>query len=284
MAHESPTVALFVTCLVDLFRPTVGFAAVKLLEDAGCKVTVPRAQTCCGQPAFNSGDRKSATGIAKSVIRQFEAFDYVVAPSGSCAGMIIKHYPDLFEPASKWRPRAEALAAKTHELVSFIVDVMDRGSVVTRLDASCTYHDSCSGLRELGIKEQPRSLLHSVFGLELREMEETEVCCGFGGAFCVKYPEISNQMVSRKADNANATGADMLLAGDMGCLMNIAGKLLRDGSLMEVRHVAEVLAGMVDTPAIGRTPRLGDIPIEAARDRSGPEPSPVPARQIEQEA
>lgn len=282
MVKEPPTVALFVTCLVDLFRPTVGFAAVKLLEDAGCKVTVPRAQTCCGQPAFNSGDRKSAIGIAKSVIRSFESYDYVVAPSGSCSGMIIKHYPDLFEKDARWRSRAEALAVKTHELLSFLCDVMGRRSVVTRLNASCTYHDSCSSLRELGIKDQPRSLLHSVFGLELREMEETEACCGFGGAFCVKYPEISNQMVSRKAGNAEATGADMLLAGDMGCLMNIAGKLLREGSTMEVRHVAEVLAGMIDTPAIGRTPRLGDVPIESAPARGGLEP--VPARQIEQEA
>lgn len=284
MAENTPNVALFVTCLVDLFRPTVGFAAVKLLEDAGCKVTVPRAQTCCGQPAFNSGDRKSALGIAKSVIKNFEAFDYVVAPSGSCGGMIAKHYPELFAGDKKWGPRAEALAAKTHELTSFLVDVMQRKAVVTRLDASCTYHDSCAGLRELGVKEQPRALLHSVFGLELRELEQTEVCCGFGGTFCVKYPDISNEMVSRKAENAAETGAEMLLAGDMGCLMNIAGKLLRDGSEIEVRHVAEVLAGMLDTPAIGRANEAAGIPVEVEKAPVDPGAAPAPARESVQGA
>ncbi len=275
--QESPTVALFVTCLVDLFRPTVGFAAVKLLEDAGCRVEVPAAQTCCGQPAFNSGDRKSARGIAKSVIKKFESFDYVVAPSGSCGGMIIKHYPELFEGDEKWEARAEALAARTHELTSFLIDVMGRRAVDTRLSATCTYHDSCSSLRELGVKEQPRTLLNSVFGLELKELEQTEVCCGFGGTFCVKYPEISNAMVSKKASHAEATGAEMLLAGDLGCLFNIAGKLLRNGSKMDVRHVAEVLAGMTDTPPIGRPPRRGDIPVEGGAKKASSAPTAIPA-------
>jgi L-lactate dehydrogenase complex protein LldE len=245
-----PRVALFVTCLVDLFRPSVGFAAVKLLEQAGCTVEVPEAQTCCGQPAYNSGDRASTRAIALQVIDAFEGYDHVVAPSGSCAGMMIKHYPTLFDAGSRDRERAEALSARTHELVSFLVDVMGRTAVEARFDGTVTYHDSCSGLRELGIADQPRTLLASVEGLTLTEMKDTEVCCGFGGTFCVKYPDISNAMVGRKTENISATGADLLLAGDLGCLMNMAGKLARDGGKTQVRHVAEVLADMTDEPAI----------------------------------
>lgn len=243
------TVALFATCLVDTIRPSVGFAAAKLLENAGCEVVVP-TQTCCGQPAFNSGDEKSARRIARQTIRRFEKFEAVVVPSGSCAGMIIRHYAELFPIGSRWHQKAENLAAKTHELVSFLTDVLGVETVTTALSKTVTYHDSCSGLRELGIKTQPRKLLASVEGLELKEMDNADVCCGFGGTFCVKYPEISNDMVSKKTDNILATEADMLLAGDLGCLMNMAGKLSREGKTIEVRHVAEVLAGMTDTPAI----------------------------------
>lgn len=248
-----PRVALFVTCLVDLFRPTVGFAAVKLLEDAGCDVVVPAAQTCCGQPAFNSGDRKDARAIAEQVIATFEAHDYVVVPSGSCGGMVKLHYPELFTDDPTWRDRAEKLSAKTFELVSFLTDVLGVTGVGAHYDGSVTYHDSCSGLRELGVKAQPRRLLATVEGLEMKEMAEADVCCGFGGLFCVKYPDLSNAIVEKKVENVRASGAGTLLAGDMGCLLNMAGKLKRAGSEVEVRHVAEVLAGMGDGPAIGGT-------------------------------
>ncbi|MBI3113982.1 MAG: (Fe-S)-binding protein [Rhodospirillales bacterium] len=250
-------VGLFVTCLVDLTRPCVGFAAVKLLEDAGCVVAVPASQTCCGQPAYNSGDSRDACAIAAQVIEAFEGFDYVVAPSGSCAGMIKVHYPRLFADDPAMANRAQALAARTHELVSFLVDVLKSDAVAASYAGTVTYHDSCSGLRELGIKAQPRVLLGKINGLTLKEGRETEVCCGFGGLFCVKYPDISGRMVDSKIDDILATGADTLLAGDLGCLINIAGRLSRRGSGVRVRHVAEVLAEMTETPAIGAAPGGG---------------------------
>lgn len=244
-------VALFVTCLVDLFRPSVGFAAIKLLEDAGCAVEVPPLQVCCGQPAYNSGDRATTRAIAAQVIDAFEGYDAVVAPSGSCGGMLAHHYPALFEDDQVLKARAENLARRSHELVSFLVDVLGVKSVAARFDGAVTYHDSCSGLRELGVKEQPRRLLDSVKGLRLKEMKTPEVCCGFGGTFCVKYPEISNAMVTEKSSDIAQSGADTVLAGDLGCLMNMAGKLQRLGSPVRVRHVAEVLADMAGLAAIG---------------------------------
>jgi L-lactate dehydrogenase complex protein LldE len=250
-----PRVALFVTCLVDLFRPSVGFAAVKLLEDAGCTVEVPRAQTCCGQPAYNSGDRAAAKAIARQVVAAFEPYDHVVVPSGSCGGMIREHYPRLLADEPVFAARAQALAAKTWELVSFLADVLRIERVEARYDGTATYHDACSGLRELGIKAQPRRLLASVAGLALKEMAEPETCCGFGGTFCVKYPDISDRMVGDKIADIAATGADTLLAGDMGCLLNMAGKLSRRGMELRVRHIAEVLAGMTDAPPIGAPER-----------------------------
>ncbi len=253
MTDDRPSVGLFVTCLVDLFRPSVGFAAVELLEQAGCRVEVPRAQTCCGQPAYNSGDRADTKAIAEQVIAAFEPYDYVVAPSGSCGAMIKDHYPALFADDPALGPRAQALGDKTHELISFLTDVRGLEAVAVTWPGGATYHDSCSGLRELGVKAQPRRLLESVAGLELKEMADSEVCCGFGGTFCVKYPEISNSMVEQKADTIEASGADLLLAGDLGCLLNMAGKLKRRGSGVQVRHVAEVLAGKRDLPAIGES-------------------------------
>ena len=247
-----PRVGLFVTCLVDLFRPTVGFATVALLEQAGCEVDVPRGQTCCGQPAYNSGDRKDTVAIARQVIAAFDGYDYVVAPSGSCAGMLRIHYPRLFEDDPDWAPRAHHFAQRTYELTSFLVDVMGMHGVEgVHHDATVTYHDACSGLREMQVKAQPRQLLGSVDGLMLKELSDTETCCGFGGTFCVKYPDISDRMVTQKAEMVDTTGADTLLAGDLGCLMNLSGKLHRMGKAVSVRHVAEVLAGMTDTPPIG---------------------------------
>jgi len=245
-----PRVGLFVTCLVDLIRPRVGFAAAKLLADAGCDVEVP-SQACCGQPAFNSGDRKTARAIAEQVIAAFEPYDYVVAPSGSCAGMIRVHYPELFAGDPTWTPRVEAFCGRVHELMSFLVDVLKVERVGAIYEGTVTYHDSCSSLRELGVKSQPRSLLANVTGLALVEMKDADVCCGFGGTFCVKYADISNAIVEKKAVNVVATGAPTLLAGDLGCLMNMAGKLQRMGKTIAVKHVAEVLAGMAHEPAIG---------------------------------
>jgi L-lactate dehydrogenase complex protein LldE len=240
--------------LVDLFRPTIGFAAVKLLEAAGCTVEVPHAQTCCGQPAYNSGARADARAIALQVLDAFEGYDHVVAPSGSCAGMIRVHYPDLFADDPAVLPRAQQLGARSSELVSFLVDVCGTQSVSARWERHATYHDACSGLRELGVKDQPRRLLTSVDGLRLKELPGAETCCGFGGTFCVKYPDISDKMVSDKATDIVNTGAKAVLAGDLGCLLNIAGKLQRHGRRVEVRHVAEVLAGITgEVPPIGAT-------------------------------
>ena len=252
MSDRPPRVALLVTCLVDLFRPTVGFAAVELLERAGCTVEVPRAQTCCGQPAWNSGDPADAKAIALQVLAAFAGYDYVVAPSGSCAGMVRRHYPELFADDPAVLPRAEDLAARTWELVSFLVDVRGMRAVAAHWEREATYHDACSGLRELGVKDQPRLLLGSVAGLRLRELPGAEACCGFGGTFCIKYPEISDKIVTEKAADIVASGAAAVLAGDLGCLLNIAGRLHRDGRDVEVRHVAEVLAGMTaEVPPIG---------------------------------
>lgn len=247
----SPRVGLFVTCLVDLFRPSVGFAAVALLRQAGCTVDVPRAQTCCGQPAYNSGDRADARAIARNVLDVFSSHDYVVAPSGSCAAMIKVHYPALFADDPALAKRAQDLADRTHELVSFLTDFCGIERVEADHSGRVTYHDSCSGLRELGVKDQPRRLMAAMPGLELVDLPGADVCCGFGGSFCVKYPDVSTEIVARKSADIQATGADTVLAGDLGCLLNMAGHLKRIGADVAVRHVAEVLAGMTDGPAIG---------------------------------
>ena len=251
MTETPPTVGLFVTCLVDLFRPSVGFATVDLLERAGCRVVVPYGQTCCGQPAYNSGAREIAASIAQNVLKSFDGFDYVVAPSGSCAAMLKLHLPGLFADDSVLRARAESLAERTWELTSFLIDVRNFTDLAVSHNGSASYHDGCSGLRELGVRDQPRRLLSSVDELELREIDDAEVCCGFGGAFCVKYPSISGAMAERKADAIEAAGTSVVLSGEMGCLMNIAGTLSRRGSDIEVRHTAEILAGITDRPAIG---------------------------------
>jgi L-lactate dehydrogenase complex protein LldE len=247
---DRPRVALLVTCLVDTIRPSVGFAAVKLLQDAGCTVEVP-SQTCCGQPNYNSGDRKGAAALARTMIAAMEGFDYVVVPSGSCAATVIKDYPVILADDPAWLERAQALTERTHEIVAFLTDVLGVEAVAAAFPARATYHDSCSGLRSLGIREQPRRLLASVDGLELTELPEAEICCGFGGTFCVKYPDISNKMVANKAADIAGTGAELLLAGDLGCLLNMAGKLSREGKPVQARHVVEVLAGDTETPAIG---------------------------------
>jgi L-lactate dehydrogenase complex protein LldE len=239
-----PRVALFVTCLVDLMRPRIGFAAIRLLEAAGCEVVVPEKQTCCGQPAFNSGDRTSAAMLAKKTIAEFEPFDYLVAPSGSCADQIRTEYPGLLADDPHWHGRAVALASRVHELTDFLVNVAKVENVPGDFTGSVTYHDACTGLRSLGIKEQPRALLAKLPGVELKEMPGAEECCGFGGTFAVKFGDISTAIATKKCDNIRAAGTDAVVAGDLGCLLNIEGRLRRMGDeTTQVLHIAEVLAG-----------------------------------------
>ena len=250
-AAETPRrVALFATCLVETMRPSVGFATLKLLKSADVEVVIPPGQTCCGQPQFNSGDKQGAKRLAKRVIAEFEPYEAVVVPSGSCAGMIATHYPGLFADEPAWAGRAAALAAKTYELTQFLVDVLGIADVPGRIEGPVAYHDSCSSRREMGVHAQPRKLLAAA-GAEVRDVEEPEECCGFGGTFCVKMSDVSGALVDAKAKAAIATGAGTLLAGDMGCLLNIAGRLQRLGSPLTVRHVAEALAGDCETPGIG---------------------------------
>jgi len=250
-SDAKPRVGLFVTCLVDLMRPSIGFAALRLLAHAGAEVVVPDRQTCCGQPAYNSGDLDTTRTIARGVIEAFADFDQVVAPSGSCAAMMVHHYPKLFVDDPVWQRKAEDLAARTVELTTYLAANMDLSETTARYDGQVTYHDSCAGLRELNIKKQPRDLLATVEGLELTELQDCETCCGFGGLFSVKYPDISGAIVDKKAIRVEATDSDLLLGGDLGCLMNVAGKLKRRGSRVRVFHIAEILAGMTDTAAIG---------------------------------
>lgn len=237
-------VGLFVTCLVDLMRPSVGFAALRLLEAAGCQVVVPPGQTCCGQPGYNSGDYEAARRLALRWAEDFAGCDYVVAPSGSCAAMMRLHYPRLLPPGSAEGAQVAELAARTWELTAFLVEVLHVEQPPGRWRGAITYHDSCSGLRELGVKTQPRSLLARLPGLVLTEMEQCETCCGFGGTFSVKFGEISTRMADRKCAAIQASGADAVVGGDLGCLLNIEGRLRRRGDTRtRVLHVAEVLAG-----------------------------------------
>ena len=244
-------VGLLVTCLVDLVRPRIGIAALKLLEEAGCEVFVPETQTCCGQPGWNSGDRPSARSLAQKLIEEFEACDYVVAPSGSCAGMVKVHFAELFPGEGAWLERAERLARKTYELTDFLVNIAGIARVPGNYSGTVTYHDSCSGLRELGVKGQPRALLAKMAGVQLKEMKDAETCCGFGGTFSVKYSGISSAIGEAKARTIAATEASCVVSCDLGCLMQIAGKLSRDGKKIQARHIAELLANMIEAAPIG---------------------------------
>jgi L-lactate dehydrogenase complex protein LldE len=240
-------VGLFVTCLVDLMRPSIGFAALRLLEAGGAQVSVPPTQTCCGQPGYNAGDRVGAKALATKVIGEFENCDHLVAPSGSCSGMIKTHYADLCRDEPALLERATALGAKTHELTDFLVNVLKLDGVPGKMAATVTYHDSCAGLREMGVKSQPRALLSRVPGLKLLEMAECETCCGFGGTFAIKFGEISTRLADNKCQHIAASGADAVVLGDLGCMLNIEGRLRRRGDMKtRVLHVAEVLAGESD--------------------------------------
>jgi L-lactate dehydrogenase complex protein LldE len=236
-------VGFFVTCLVDLMRPSIGFAAIKLLESGGADVFVPPAQTCCGQPAYNSGDRADTIALAKKLVAEFEGCDFVVAPSGSCSGMVKTHYGELFAGDAAWSPRVAALAARTYELTDFLVNVLKLERVPGTFRGTVTYHDSCAGLREMGVKAQPRALLATMDGVRLCEMAESETCCGFGGTFAVKFGEISSRLADNKCQHIVTSGADAVVLGDLGCMLNIEGRLRRRGDATRVLHVAEVLAG-----------------------------------------
>lgn len=237
-------VALFVTCLVDAVRPEIGFSTLKLLEHAGCDVVVPTSQTCCGQPAYNSGDSVTARELAENVLREFDGFDYVVVPSGSCAGQIRHHYLALFADHPDLKARAERLASRTWELTDFLVNVVNLSTLPSDFSGHVTYHDACSGLRELGIAAQPRALMAKLPALRLTEMKDCEQCCGFGGTFAVKYGAISSAIVDEKCRNIQASGASTVVLGDLGCMLNIEGRLRRTGDqTTRVLHVAQVLAG-----------------------------------------
>lgn len=238
-------VGLFVTCLADLMRPSIGLATLKLLEQSGCEVVVPSTQTCCGQPGYNSGDRAAAQTLARKVIAEFDQCDYVVVPSGSCSGMIKTHYAELLSATDDSKAKAEWLAARTWELTDFLVNVIGMKDIDARFDGTVTYHDSCAGLREMGVKAQPRELLSQVDGLSIKEMEGAEECCGFGGTFSIKYGDISSRLADLKCDDVEKTAADALVLGDLGCMLNIEGRLRRRGDKhTRVLHIAEVLTGM----------------------------------------
>jgi L-lactate dehydrogenase complex protein LldE len=237
---------LFVTCLVDLMRPEIGFAAIRLLESAGCQVEVPLAQTCCGQPGFNSGDTDAGRQLARKFLAEFEGYEYVVVPSGSCGGMIRHHYPTLFADEPETARRIEALSQRTWELTSFLHDVLHLERLPGAFEGEVTYHDSCSGLRELGVRDQPRALMALNPKIRLTEMRDARACCGFGGTFSLKYGDISTAIVDEKIENIHASGARCVVLGDLGCMLNIEGRLRRCGDEnTRVLHVAQVLAGDV---------------------------------------
>jgi L-lactate dehydrogenase complex protein LldE len=225
-------------------RQAIGFAAIKLLEAGGAEVFVPPTQTCCGQPGYNSGDRAGAVALATKLVAEFEGCDYLVAPSGSCTGMIKTHYADVFRDDAPMLARAEALGARTFELTDFLVNVLKLGAVPGNFAGTVTYHDSCAGLREMGVKAQPRALLARMPGVTMNEMTECETCCGFGGTFSIKYGEIATRLADDKCRHIAAAGADAVVLGDLGCMLNIEGRLRRRGDRRtRVLHIAELLAG-----------------------------------------
>jgi L-lactate dehydrogenase complex protein LldE len=261
-------VGFFITCLVDLMRPEIAEAAVALLESAGCSVEVPMSQTCCGQPGYNSGDSATARDLARKYLDEFERFDYVVMPSGSCGGMVRHHYPALFADEPDLRIRIGALAARTWELTAFLHDVLKIRSLPGRFEGDVTYHDSCAGLRELGVQAQPRALLALQPGVRLTEMQDARACCGFGGTFAIKYGDISSAIVDEKIERIHASGAPCVVLGDLGCMLNIEGRLRRTGdTTTRVLHVAQVLAG--DAVAATARPQAAPAAEPAA-------PTPIP--------
>lgn len=239
-------------------RPSIGFSTLELLELAGCEVHIPQAQTCCGQPAWNSGDQATTHKLAMKWLQEFETFDYVVIPSGSCAGMITSHYPQVFINDPDLRSKAVQLTEKTFELTDFLVNVIGLDTLKAKLSEKSagvpvegaspsllqvTYHDSCSGLRELGVKDQPRKLIHALTNAKVTEMHESEQCCGFGGTFSVKYGDVSSAICDDKCKNITDTGAQAVVLGDLGCMLNIKGRMSRLGNSTQVIHISELLTG-----------------------------------------
>jgi L-lactate dehydrogenase complex protein LldE len=235
-------ISLFVTCIVDQLFPKVGECTVNVLRRAGCEVEFDDRQTCCGQPAFNSGYRKEARDFAERFIEIFESStaDAIVSPSGSCTAMV-KHFHELFPDDEEWRARADRIADKTYELGSFLVNVLGIKNTDAAFDGRIGFHDACHGLRDLGIKQQPRELLGNVDKAELVELPDSEVCCGFGGTFSVKYPEISVEMVDRKIKSIEEANLRAIVSCDSSCLMQIGGRLSRNGSKVTAMHLAEIL-------------------------------------------
>ena len=241
---DQRTVTLFVQCIVDSIHPEVGDAMVHIFHKLGVPITCPTNQTCCGQPAYNSGYRHPAAIAAKHFIKIFEDSDIIVCPSGSCVNMVRNHFPELFRDEPTWLRRAEELAGRVFELSEYLVDGVGAEDLGARHNGKITYHDSCHLLRGLKIREQPRALIRNVAGAEFVEMNDSERCCGFGGAFSVKYPEISTAMLADKVKNIVNSGADTVIGCDMGCLMNIQGILSRVGSQIKTMHIAQLLAGV----------------------------------------
>lgn len=235
-------VSLFVTCVVDQLFPKAGIAMADVLERTGCLVDFPAAQTCCGQPAFNSGYRDEARSVAEHFLKVFENCEYIVSPSGSCTSMVSHHYADLFKEDPGRLERANRMAARTYEFSKFLTEVLKVEDVGARFPHTVTYHDSCHALRELKIKDSPRRLLKNVRELKLQEMDAAEECCGFGGTFSVKFPGISGGMARTKIDSILRTGADTVVSLDSSCLMQLQGVLSRSGSHIRTMHLAEVLA------------------------------------------
>jgi len=236
------SVALFATCVVDLFYPQVGEATVRLLRRLGLTVTYPEGQTCCGQPLFNSGFRREAGRIARQTIALLEPAEWIVVPSGSCACMLKKEYQHLFHDDPAMLERAAALGRKVYELSDFVVRVLGREDVGAHFSGTATYHPSCHLLRGLGIADAPARLLRNVRGLTLQELPAAENCCGFGGSFAVKFADVSNAILQEKIRNLRGTGAEVLVANDCGCLMHMGGGLRRGGHHVRALHLAEILA------------------------------------------
>jgi L-lactate dehydrogenase complex protein LldE len=239
---KNKTITLFIQCLVDSMYPEVGQAMVHLFEKLGISVDIPLDQTCCGQPAFNSGYRKEAKTAARRFIEIFENAKTIVCPSGSCVDMVKHQYPGLFKDGSLWQERAKKVSAKTFELTQYLVDILGVEDVGARFQGKVTYHDSCHLLRNLGVADQPRKLIANVRDTRLIEMKNSEKCCGFGGTFSVKYPDISTAILEEKVDNIMATGVDAVVGCDISCLMNIQGMLNRRNSHIRIMHIAELLA------------------------------------------
>ncbi|KPV56082.1 Fe-S oxidoreductase [Paenibacillus sp. A3] len=234
-------VSLFITCLADQIYPEVGESVVRLLHRYGCEVDFPQMQTCCGQPAYNSGYQDEAREVARKLIRAFEHSDYVVSPSGSCTGMVHHYYPQLFENEPEWKAKAEKLIGKTYEFSQFLVNVLGVKDLGAVYEGKATYHPSCHAMRLLGVREEPGELMAHIEGLELVELPRKEDCCGFGGTFAVKMADMSEAMVCEKAANVCATNADLLIGTDMGCLMNIGGRLNKENKPVRVMHLAQLL-------------------------------------------